>query len=107
MSADRLSAACKKGFGDYPRLRSSENAKHHFFGEKIFRLPETVRSVFSRQGRSLCPIVQRSETVCFASAIRRVQNRYWVNSIYSVYASPFPAKSAMKSAPTEKERRQT
>lgn len=41
---------CKKGFGDFPNLRSRENAKPQFFGEKFFRFSESAVSFSAVKG---------------------------------------------------------
>lgn len=52
---------CKKGLG-IPNLRSRQNAVIHFFGEKLLGFPRNdMVQLFSRQGRRLCPILERSE----------------------------------------------
>ena len=40
----------KKGFGDFPNLRSRENAKPQFFGERFFRFSESAVSFSAVKG---------------------------------------------------------
>ncbi|MBQ6041496.1 MAG: hypothetical protein IJL32_12110 [Oscillospiraceae bacterium] len=50
------------GVWGFPNLRSRQNAANYFSEKNIFgEAGKQVRSVFCRQGRRLCPILERSE----------------------------------------------
>ena len=85
---------CEKGLGIL-KLRSRQNAANHFFGEKLFGFSRKgIVQRFSRQGRRLCPILERSENSVLIERFLRLtkqvlgklypfcQNRYFKHRIY-------------------------
>ncbi len=79
--------SCKRGLGSFP-ICGAVRISFTDFSEKNFLFSaENVEGILCRQGRRLCPIMQRSGMICFARSIWDVQNRYWVNT--TQYAHEF------------------
>ncbi len=81
--------SCKRGLGSFP-ICGAVRISYTDFSEKNFLFfAENVEEILCRQGRRLCPIMERSGMVCFDEPDTACQNRYWVNTIYSDMSSSF------------------
>ena len=105
MSVFSRTRCARKGVWGIPILRSKQKFSVCSFCKKGNRFYEQNRDEnFSRRGRRLRPIMQRSGVVCFASPEWGVQNRYWVNTTHFVYCISYPRFSHQKSLQNLKKR---
>lgn len=73
----------KRGMGKSHFAEQTEIISRLFCGKGNRFFVQNRDENFSRRGRRLCPITQRSGVVCFDEPFAVCQNRYWVNTIYT------------------------